>query len=366
MNRSNQNRRVRGFSLIELLVATAIFLIVSAAALSLFTSHLPLFSEQQSQAGLNISMRNAVSQMQLDVANAGSGYYQGINIPDFPIGVTIVNHVATSSTPCNTASTYTYGTNCFDQLNVIAIDTSTPPAHPTDSTGTTCVSTTSSTIFLTPISPTTNAQLAADFHTGDEVLLVTATGSQLASAVLTQDGSVAGGKVKLQHNGSGANGTFADPAGISTNANNKLGTNFCGTDWLLKINPITYRVDTTTASNPKLVREQPSGNTASDVTLAEQMVGFKVGALLWNNCITTCVSDDESTYNYDASSYVSGGNAQAYNYSLIRSIQIEMIGRTVPNTAPTYVFRNSFDSGPYQIESSSVVLNPRNLSMNNN
>lgn len=365
MNGSSQHKGVRGFSLVELLVATAVFLIVSAAALSLFTSHLPLFAEQQNQAGLNIQMRNAVSQMQLDVANAGSGYYQGINIPDFPIGVTIVNNVATSSTPCNTPSTYTYGTNCFDQLNVIAIDTSTPPSHPWDSTGTTCVSTQSATIFAAPIGATTAAQLAASYHNGDEVLLVTANGSQISSAILTQDGSVAGGKVKLQHNGSSSvDGTFPDPAGVSTHANNKLGINFCGTDWVLKMNSITYKVDTSTASDPQLVRIQPSNN-GTPVLLADQVIGFKVGAILWNNCVSTCTSDDESTYNYDASSYVSGGNPQAYNYSLIRSVQIEMIGRTVPNFAPTYVFRNSFDSGPYQIESSSTVLNPRNLSMNN-
>ena len=365
MKTTTPKRGASGFSLIELLVATTVFLVISAAALSLFTSHLPLFSEQQNQAGLNISMRNAVSQMQLDVANAGSGYYQGINIPDFPIGVTIKNNVATSSTPCNTSSTYTYGTNCFDELNVIAIDTSTPPAHPSDSTGTTCVSTQSATIFTTPIGSTTPAQLAADFHANDEVLLVSATGSSISSAVLTQDGSVAGGKVKLQHNGSGANGTYADPAGIATNPNNKLGIQFCNTDWVLKMNAIKYKVDTSTASDPKLIREQPAGST-NDVVLAEQVVGFKVGAILWNNCVTTCTSDDASTYNYDSSTYASGGNAQAYNYSLIRSVQIEFIGRTTPNFAPTYVFRNGFDSGPYQIESSSTVLNPRNLSMNNN
>jgi hypothetical protein len=184
--------------------------------------------------------------------------------------------------------------------------------------------------------------------------------------VLTSDGSVAGSKVKLAHNPTGSSGTYTDPAGIAVNPNNKLGTNFCGPDWILKISPITYKVDRSTASDPKLVREQPSGNTASDVLLADQVIGFKVGALLWNNCTTTCTSDDESTYNYDASSYVSGGTAQAYNYSLIRSIQIELIGRTTPNFAPTYVFRNAFDGGPYQIESDSVVLNPRNLSMNNN
>lgn len=366
MKTTSTNSGNGGFTMLELLIAMGIFLAVGGAALSLYSVHVPLFSHQQRQAGLNINMRNAVSQMQLDVANAGSGYYQGINIPDFPIGLTIANNVASSSSPCNTPSTYTYGANCFDQLNVIAVDPSTPPSHPTDSTGTTCVSTTSSTIFATPISPTTTAQLAGDFHSGDELLMVTANGGQISTVILSADGSVSGGKVRLQHNAAAANGTYADPAGIAVNPNNKLGTNFCGTDWILKISPITYKVDTSTASDPKLIREQPSGNTSSDVELADQIIGFKLGAILWNNCTSTCTSDDESTYNYDASTYSSGGTAQAYNYSLIRSIQIQLIGRTVPDFSPSYVFRNSFDGGPYQIESDSVVLNPRNLSMNNN
>lgn len=356
--------RDRGFSLLELLVATGMFLIVISAALSLYTSHLPLFAEQQAQAGLNIAMRNSVSQLQLDVANAGSGYYQGINIPDFPISLTIQNNVPSSSVPCNTPSTFTYGPNCFDQLNIILVDTTTPPAH-VDQNGTTCSSTTSSILFANPVAPTTNAQLAADYHTGDQILVIKSDGSQMTSAVLTKDGNVSGGKVQLQHNPTGANGTGGDPAYITNNANNKLGVNYCASDWVLKIIPITYKVDTSNSSNPKLIREQPSGNTASDTVLAEQVVGFKVGAILWNNCTTTCVSDDQSTYNYDASTYSSGGTAQAYNYSLIQSVQIEMIGRTPPNFSPSYVFRNGFDKGPYQIESSSLVINPRNITMNN-
>ncbi len=89
-------------------------------------------------------------------------------IPDFPIGLTIQNN---TTTPCNTPATFTYGPNCFDQLNIIAIDSTTPPAHPSDS-GSNCVSTTSSILFANPVSPTTNAQLAADYHNGDEVLVV--------------------------------------------------------------------------------------------------------------------------------------------------------------------------------------------------
>ncbi len=362
MNKLKQKRNDRGFTLLELLIAAIVFIVVSAAGLSLLAKHQPLFNQQQNMAGLNIAMRNAVSQLQLDVINAGSGYYQGINIPAFPIGLTIQNNTVT---PCNTPATFTYGPNCFDQLNIIAIDSSTPPAHPSDN-GSNCVSTTSSILFANPVSPTTNAQLAADYHNGDEVLVVKSDGSQMTTAILSKDAQVTGGKVQLQHNPTAADGSnvSTDPAGITTYANNKLGTQFCPADWILKIVPITYKVDTSVPSDPKLIREQPSGST-NDVVLAEQIVGFKVGAIIWNSCSGSCTSDDGSTYVYDASTYISGGVAEAYNYSLIRSVQIELTGRTTPKPDPAYRFRNGFDGGPYQIESVSVVVNPRNLTMNN-
>ena len=188
MNAGTLIRRDRGFTLIELLLAATIFVIISGAALALFAKHQPIFNQQQSMAGLNIAVRNAVSQLQLDTINAGSGYYQGINIPDFPVGLTIQNN---TTTPCNTPSTYTYGPNCFDQLNIIAIDPNTPPAHPSDN-GSNCVSTTSSILFANPISPTTNAQLAADYHNGDEVLVVKSDGSLMTTAVLSRRGRGAG------------------------------------------------------------------------------------------------------------------------------------------------------------------------------
>jgi prepilin-type N-terminal cleavage/methylation domain-containing protein len=361
MNTMTRNRRDRGFTLVEMLVAAFVTVLIFGAALSLFAKHAPLFNKQQNMAALNIQIRNAVAQLQLDTINAGSGYYQGINIPDFPIGLTIQNN---TTTPCNTPSTFTYGPNCFDQLNIIAVDSSAPPSHPTD-TGNNCASSTSSVVFANPISPTTTAQLAGDFHSGDQILLVTSDGSQMTSVVLTKDGSVSGSKVQLQHNPTGANGTNAsDPAFITVNPNNKLGTTFCSTDWILKISPITYKVDTSTPSDPKLIREQPSGS-ANDVVVAEQLVGFKLGAIIWNSCTPACTSDDGSTYNYDSSTYSNSSGSQAYNFSLIRSVQMEVIARTNPNPDPTYVYRNGFDGGPYQIQSVSIVVNPRNLTMSN-
>jgi type II secretory pathway pseudopilin PulG len=108
-----------GFSLVELMVAMLIFMIIGGAAVALVKKHVPIFTSQQNQTGLNISMRNAVAQLQIDVVNAGTGYYQGVNIPSWPIGITIVN--SAPGTGCFNAATLSYGATCFDRLNIIAI-----------------------------------------------------------------------------------------------------------------------------------------------------------------------------------------------------------------------------------------------------
>lgn len=335
-----------GFSLVELMVALAIFMVIGAAALRLVKSHVPLVSTQQNQAGLNISMRNAIAQMQVDVINAGTGYYQGVNIPTWPIGITIVNNAA--GTGCYNAATFTYGSTCFDTLNIIAMDPSTPPANPSD-IGANCVSTTASSLFITPSGPTTLPSLSTYFHNGDQILLVKSDGSQMTTAVLTSDGQVTGGKVKLAHNPTGVDGTnttLADPLAISnTSDSNKLGTQFCNTDWVLKLAPITYAVDSSDPTDPKLTRTQ-SGQTT---VIADQIIGFKVGALIWNG------ASDANNYSFDASTY-------SHDWSSIRSVRISVIGRTAPD--PASKFRNAFDNGPYKVEATSVIINPRNLSMN--
>jgi hypothetical protein len=98
--------------------------------------------------------------------------------------------------------------------------------------------------------------------------------------------------------------------------------------------------------------------------LAQQVIGFKVGAILWNAAcpsegITGAGADDDSSYCYDSST--AGYSSQ---WTTIRSVQISLIGRTNPNPGASYTYRNSFDSGPYQIEGVMAVLNPRNMSMN--
>jgi hypothetical protein len=227
------------------------------------------------------------------------------------------------------------------------MDQNTPPSNPSD-IGSNCVSTTSSSLFITPVGATTLSQLAADFHTGDQIIVFKSDGSQMTTTILTSDGQISGGKVKLDHNPTGADGTnttTADPLALTNSADsNKLGTQFCNTDWVLRLAPITYSVDASDPTDPKLVRTQ----NGQPSVIAEQIIGFKVGASIWNG--TT-----DNTYSFDAASY-------NHDWSLIRSVRVSMIGRTQTDIGSS--FRNSFDGGPYKIQSISVVINPRNLSMN--
>src|SRR4029077_2285771 len=110
--RTTHRKSPAGFSLVEFMVAMAVFLAVGGAAVALVKMHVPLFTSQQSQTGMNLSMRNGVAQLQIDVVNAGTGYYQGVNIPSWPIGITVIN--SAPGTGCYNAATNTYGSTCFD------------------------------------------------------------------------------------------------------------------------------------------------------------------------------------------------------------------------------------------------------------
>jgi prepilin-type N-terminal cleavage/methylation domain-containing protein len=48
-----------GFSLLELLIAMAVFLVAGAASFTLFSRHQRLYGEQQGLSALNISLRGA-------------------------------------------------------------------------------------------------------------------------------------------------------------------------------------------------------------------------------------------------------------------------------------------------------------------
>ena len=106
-----------------------VFLVIGAAAMSLFKQHASLFNDQQYQIGLNVSLRNALSQIENDVVNAGTGWYNATNnVASWPIGVTISNNAA-GGAACHAAGSPTYTSLCFDTLNIIVPDPSTPPGQ---------------------------------------------------------------------------------------------------------------------------------------------------------------------------------------------------------------------------------------------
>ena len=385
----------------ELLIAMAVFLVVSISAFTLFAKQVLSSEVVQGQAGLNLALRNAATQLQLDLANAGSYYYQAgsVNVPGWPIGVSIINNVPGAGTSCYTASTNTYGANCFDQLNIIsAADPSSYPAiNATDTSGGTSPTLNCSNTSTDRGGGVGNAwglaaaglslsATALKFKQNDQLLLVDSTGNYITSVILTQDAAVdPGGKavkfVFLKTNTDGSNPYdstnpnkydrlhITDCLGQASpcTVNNKLQPQFCADDWILKLAPITYQVDTTNSSNPTLTRTQNGSTT----TLMEQVIGFKVGAAIWNAAHGTDTDDCSPTgtlycpFNYNAGTYWNNASGDMkYNYSLVRAVRVSLIGRTTPNNDPNYKFRNAFDNGPYQVQGTAVVVNPRDLSMN--
>ena len=192
--------RQRGTTLIELMVALALFLIVGGAAFALFNQQQVATTNLQGQVGLSLSLRNAASQLQLDLSNAGSGYFQGINVPTWPVGVTIVNNWVPYGNSCY-SSTTGYGANCFDQLNIITAnpDGQYPAVHATNSAGSTSATVCPQTYNGSPGTPTTVyalnangltlAQTAAKFVQGDQLLFLTGSGKVMTTAILAANGS---------------------------------------------------------------------------------------------------------------------------------------------------------------------------------
>jgi hypothetical protein len=372
MKRDITNTRNAGFSMIELMLAMGMFLTITAAAFTLIGGEQTTFQRQQGQVGINVALRNATAQLQMDLYNAGTAYFQGVNIPAWPVGVTILNNVVGAGLSCYDTVTFAYGANCFDIVNVIAGADPTvfPPVNSTDSTGAAgsgnCTITSSGNAYGQTAAGLTLAATAAKYVAGDKVLFLAANGKKMTSVVLTSNGAVAGTVVKLVFNATNADGTNTlanDPLDITACDNltcptpNNFGNQFCGGDWILKLAPITFRVDSSSPANPKLTR------TLNGVTsvVMEQIIGFKVGATVWNSGANTV----STQYNYDASTYANNvAGDQGWNYTLVRSLRVSLIGRTKPNNNPTYRFKNLFDNGPYQVEGMSVVVNPRNMSMN--
>jgi prepilin-type N-terminal cleavage/methylation domain-containing protein len=383
---SHRRSSANGFTLIELMIAMTVFLVIGAAAMSLFKQHASLFNDQQYQIGLNVSLRNALAQMEEDVVNAGTGWYNAANnVASWPIGVKIVNNTAGGAT-CHPAGSATYNAACFDTLSLIVPDPTTPPGEVYVApgtpgcatpalTGTTGSGTT--TMIISPVAPATQAQILSGMIAGSQVIFihVGTSGTLMTTAVLSVAASASGGNVLLTFGQTMSNGTNTvatnDPLNLTTTANvdptlipTTLTNSFCsGTDWVVKIAPVQYWVDTSTPTNPTLTRTE----NGVPAPIASQIIGFKLGAstVVLNGLN---VAGSSGAYCYNAASATSP--CYDNQFDQIRSIRISLIGRTPPglysnsNVYAPVMFTNSFDGQPYKIQALSIIVNPRNLSMN--
>jgi prepilin-type N-terminal cleavage/methylation domain-containing protein len=386
---------VAGFSLVELMVAMSVFVIVGGAAIALVRRHMPLFNTAQNQTNLNITLRNAVAQFQMEVVNAGTGFAGTTPTSFSPMGVTI-SKAPTAN--CATASTPpVYASGCFDSFTLITVDNSLPLLSPwgTDPTKpppppplTTSADTTGTTMYLTNPDPT-SATLAnyttwaALLTPGTELMFVQGgtdmpAGQALISLVTVASATpnpnyilltTTGGTRKSigcpggNLGGSNAGGT-PDPSDakqdflkIYNDAECARFTNSFnpGLDYVVKLGAgATYKVDGTNPTNPKLVRTTPTG---TDV-IAEQIIGFTVGAWSSKKC-PGCAPGATPTPGYTTNPGDYGND-----WASIRSLQIQIVARATPNSDNPSSFQNAYDLGSYQVQGISVVVNPRNLNTN--
>ncbi len=385
MKNTRAGRKAAGFSLIELTIAMAIFITISVVVLGLVRRDATAFNTQQAQSAINVALRNAVAQMQIDMMSAGAGYYPNVYVPGSPVGVTICNSNSTSCYYHSGAACYnngTYTNQCFDSLNILQFS-SVSPAQPTGSVDTYA----NSTMTLTPApnATMTAAQIAAAYTNGTELLLITSATSgltgepQIMTVNLTAPATYSGNIITIQYTKTRLDSTtncknktapcYYNPAEnylIASTGTDAMTNSFGTADYVLVPSVIKYSVDATTDStNPRLVRTTPDGVSS---VITDRIIGFKIGAMTWGGArsvtgydsngdpITGWDGNDVPNYNYDPTTYL-----YPNDFTLVRSLRVSLIGRTNPD--PTSYYKNGFDGGNYRIEALSTIINPRNLSM---
>jgi prepilin-type N-terminal cleavage/methylation domain-containing protein len=419
-----RRRPASGFTLIELMVAMAVFLVVAGTAFSVFNQHMEMITRQENLSGVNVALRNAAGQLQIDLSKAGQNLLAGIGNSQisFSAGVIINNNVpaaqggtAATCAPAGNLYAYPVPSACFDSITIFgphstgcaATSNGYPPVLQISDPGNSQESLSSSSIMWgsDPNNASNNSADAACFKNGDELLVIQlpSNGSTLncannvpsafclASVTLTKDGLVSGGKVQLQHNPTGSSGGPAgcpgagctDPQNVIYNPNaasganfgNELAPGFSNGAYIVDIgagnSAVTYgvQVNPQLANDTQLVRCDSNGCAV----LADQVIGFKVGAALWNN--TQGGQPDIANYFYDSSKYCNELNGadcntvppptnDQYDFSLVRAVRVSLVGRTPPKSDVSLnQFANGFDGGPYLVQQASVVVDLRNLSI---
>lgn len=427
---SDQNATVRGFSLVELMVAMALFLIVAGAAFSLFNQHVQMATRQQNFSSVNIALRNAMSQLELDLSGAGQNLVstdtqaKGEN---FTLGVIIHNNYVGVAPTCAVSTadwSYPVSSACFDSFTTVNLKPCTATGGKTapvlqlndPAAGTTEYLNASTfpvygndTVNSADFPTATND--ANCFKSGDEILVVqvptqgdsfvtcdSGTFSYCMGVVtLSADAttSLQSGNyyIKLPHAAAGsshdplqivyASGgitNFSNALNVSQGYASGIGTFIMDLGTAANNNIVTYAVmaNPSNAADPQLMRcPGPTCTTANAQMVADQVIGFKVGADIWGSQQGNTAEIGSYIYNaahYCSNAMVSGGSPvdctrtppaayDPYDYTLVRSVRISLVGRTTPSIDQQMAkFQNGFDGGPYLVQQAAVVVDVRNLS----
>jgi len=400
----------RGFSLTELIIAMAVFVVVAGAAFSLFGQQAEIATQQQNLSGVNVGLRNGISQMEMDMAGGGGNLLSGVvNATPFYMSVIINNNipgVAATCTPNTTNWSYPIPSACFDSYTILSPNNSlakpcttaggvqAPPL--TLVTATQVNVSTAQTVQANDANNVTanNTADASCYKSGDEVLLLQFSTSAcdvsvvqlhycMNVATLTHD-ATAGVPITLQLSAADTQaddpmGIMYTPGGLTYFANSQANL-YPNGSYIVDIgtgsNAITYAVmaNPSNANDPQLVRcPGMSCTTANAQVVTDQLIGFKVGADLWN--AKNASATDIANYIYNGAQYCSDAQAgvdctvsppvayDPYDFTLVRAVRVSLIGRTNPLINPTgAVFLNGFDNGPYFVQQAATVVDLRNLS----
>ncbi|HTU35551.1 MAG TPA: prepilin-type N-terminal cleavage/methylation domain-containing protein [Candidatus Acidoferrum sp.] len=208
-----------GFTLIELMIAMAVFVIVAGAAFTLFNKQAQLVTHQQNLSAVNIGLRNAMAQMEMDLSGSALDLFRnvpvgGVGPNQISLGVIVQNNVAGAPGVANCAvntSTWAYpiSSACFDSLEIMG--------NPKACSGCTAANTTSypnipvlvsidssadntssgSAIYVVDATPSptdtvSNATIASNLVAGDELLIMNAnnkpTGTPPSNPPVCQSG----------------------------------------------------------------------------------------------------------------------------------------------------------------------------------
>jgi hypothetical protein len=410
----------------------AIFLIIAAAAFSMFNQNVTLATHQQTLSSVNIGLRNAMSQIEMDVSGAGEnvlGNVQGAT-GAFSPGVIIQNNVPGIAAACApNAATWGYPASsaCFDSLSTITVKQCTINGETTNAPVLAVDEGTSPNNQVETLSASTQtwandpngaagpglANEVSCYTSGDEMLVlqIPTGGNNLncdnalpngatpnfcvgvytlsGNASITANPDTGNSDLLLTHNAASA---ASDPLGIIFNSSgtnnykyfNSLDKPIQNGSYVIDLgtgtNDVTFAVlqNPANADDTELVRcptAAPACNAVNGQVLADQVIGFKVGADLWS--ATAAGNTDLANYSFNSFTYCNSAfnvdctltpqpaaGQDPYDYSLVRSVRVSLIGRTAPGQDSDLTkFKNGFDGGPYLVQQASVVVNLRGISI---